>query len=235
MIAHRGASAARPENTMAAFIHAIELGADGVEFDVQQTAEGDLVVIHDLTLDRTTDRRGLVFETPTHSVRDADTGGWFDSRFVGERVPFLAEVLRLRDIRFELELKGFTRDFAQSVIDEVLAADVLTRVEFTSSHPLLLEYVRRVVPGARIGCFAPPRPDWMPLAAHRLWSRATAEMIEADVLHFHAGLISEDLLAEVHSWGFAIHAADVADDDLARVLALDVDQLSTARPELVRQ
>src|SRR5205814_5269304 len=97
VIAHRGDSAHRPENTMASFASALEVGADLVELDVQLTRDGAVVVIHDATLERTTSGRGDVREMALREVRAVSAG--FPSRFgaayAGERVPVLAEVLGL--------------------------------------------------------------------------------------------------------------------------------------------
>lgn len=91
--AHRGASQDAPENTLAAFERAVEAGADLVEFDVQTTADGDVVVIHDEKVDRTTEGRGEVRRLRTQEVRELDAGSWFSDAFRGERVPLLDEVL----------------------------------------------------------------------------------------------------------------------------------------------
>src|SRR5690606_11528357 len=93
--AHRGASAYAPENTMAAFEMALEMGADGIELDVQMSRDGHLVVIHDPTLERTTDGSGLVAQYTLAELRRVDAGAWFDERFRGQRIPTLAEVFEL--------------------------------------------------------------------------------------------------------------------------------------------
>jgi glycerophosphoryl diester phosphodiesterase len=109
--AHRGASALAPENTLAAFQKAIELGADGMEMDLQLTRDGAVVVIHDDTLDRTTDRQGRVTELSLAEVRKADAGAKFGSDFRGQRVPTLSEVIDLVKaggndrVRLNLEIK----------------------------------------------------------------------------------------------------------------------------------
>jgi glycerophosphoryl diester phosphodiesterase len=95
VIAHRGASAEAPENTMAAFRLALADGADALEMDCQATADGHLVLVHDHTLDRTTDGRGPVGKMTLEAVKALDAGSWKSPRFAGERVPTLSEACRL--------------------------------------------------------------------------------------------------------------------------------------------
>ena len=95
VIAHRGASAEAPENTLAAIEAAIEIGADAVEFDIRSTFDNRLVLIHDEEVDRTTDGRGRVAGMTLKRVREFDAGSWFDPCFKGERIPRLAEALDL--------------------------------------------------------------------------------------------------------------------------------------------
>lgn len=92
-IAHRGASARAPENTLAAFREAIRLGADAIELDVQLSADGVPMVIHDDTVDRTTDGHGRVAALVSRDLRRLDAGAWYSSRFRGERIPTLEEAL----------------------------------------------------------------------------------------------------------------------------------------------
>ena len=96
-IAHRGASGAglAPENTLAAIEHAIQIGVDVVEIDIQVTADGKLVVVHDATLDRTTDSKGSIRDQTADRVRRADAGSWFDMEFSDQQVPLLEEALEL--------------------------------------------------------------------------------------------------------------------------------------------
>jgi len=95
IVAHRGASRCAPENTLAAFRLALEQGTRAVECDVRVTKDGELVVIHDATVDRTTDGSGLVSALPLDAIRGLDAGRWFGADFAGERVPVLEEVLTL--------------------------------------------------------------------------------------------------------------------------------------------
>lgn len=98
-IAHRGDSQNAPENTLAAFRRAIDLGCEGIEMDVARTADGQLVVFHDKSLDRTTTERGPVNRRTLEEIRAADAGSWFVEEFRGEPVPTLGEALDLAEGR----------------------------------------------------------------------------------------------------------------------------------------
>jgi glycerophosphoryl diester phosphodiesterase len=108
VIAHRGASAQAPENTIAAFELAIEQGADGIELDVHLSADDHPVVIHDFTLERTTDGAGPVRRRTVRELKRLDAGAWHAGAFRGQRIQTLQEVFeRFRDrTRFWVELKG---------------------------------------------------------------------------------------------------------------------------------
>ncbi|MBK9290517.1 MAG: glycerophosphodiester phosphodiesterase [Bacteroidetes bacterium] len=95
VIAHRGASGSAPENTLAAVSKAMEIGADLIEIDVHLTRDRQLVVIHDYTVDRTTNGTGKIKDLDFNTIRELDAGSWFSKEFAGEMVPTLDEVLRL--------------------------------------------------------------------------------------------------------------------------------------------
>lgn len=105
--AHRGAMSSHPENTLAAFREAIRLGAHMIEFDVFMTADSELVVIHDPTVDRTTNGNGRVSEMTLEQIKSLDAGSWKSQRFRNERIPTLKEVLDMmpRNIWLNVHLK----------------------------------------------------------------------------------------------------------------------------------
>jgi glycerophosphoryl diester phosphodiesterase len=109
ILGHRGAPREAPENTLVALRRALELGLDGVEYDVHATLDGEPVLIHDETLERTTDLAGPVAKRPLAELVHADAGGWFARRFAGEPLPTLEEALELdadgRPVHHMIELK----------------------------------------------------------------------------------------------------------------------------------
>lgn len=120
VIAHRGASAAAPENTLAAFQRAIDLGAHWFELDCSLTADGEVVAIHDDTVDRTTSGSGQVDEMTLAELKQFDAGSWFDPSFAAERIPTLGEALECAGDRI-----GVYIEIKDSDDDGALTADLL--------------------------------------------------------------------------------------------------------------
>ena len=117
-----------PENTMASFLAARELGAEAVELDVHQTHDGQLVVHHDYSLERPTSGSGPIFDHSWDALAALDAGHWFSPAFQGEQIPRLEEVLDTSGLEFEIELKGYGATVAAGA-DRLSANDVALAVE----------------------------------------------------------------------------------------------------------
>lgn len=152
VIAHRGFSAVAPENTLIALRKAIEVGADMVEVDVGLTRDGQVVLLHDETLDRTTNGRGLLSEATFDEVRTLDAGSWFDVVYEGEPVPTLGEALDLvrGRILINLEIKGeaVTEQVEGGIADRVVRAirgrQMVDQVVISSFEPKALRQTRQL-------------------------------------------------------------------------------------------
>lgn len=106
--AHRGANDSHPENTLAAFREAIRLGAHMIEFDVRLSTDGELIIMHDATVDRTTDGTGKVTDLTFVELKSLDAGSWKGRQFKGEKIPTLTETLRImpKNVWLNVHLKG---------------------------------------------------------------------------------------------------------------------------------
>lgn len=149
--AHRGASGICPENTMPAFEAAVELGADWIELDVQQTRDGQIVVMHDTNLRRTTGLDRNIWEIDYSELSTLDAGSWFSPEFAGTRIPLLSEVLefaRENHVRLNIELKptGHEENFAQVVVDLVREYEFVEDCVVTSQSYATLQEVRECDP-----------------------------------------------------------------------------------------
>lgn len=119
LIGHRGACAYAPENTIAAFNKAVELGCRFIEFDVMLSQDGEAFVFHDETLNRTTNRKGYFGETSAETLRQLDAGSWFSKRFKNEPIPSLSCVLQwlqTSDVQANIEIKPFPGTTEQTTI-----------------------------------------------------------------------------------------------------------------------
>jgi len=224
---HRGASATAPENTMAAFRRAIELGADGLEFDVQRTSDGQLVVMHDAMIDRTTNGTGAVFDTPFERLAGLDAGGWFDECFAGEPVPRLVDVLQLDGVEFELEFKDYGTELLFAVLAAVDNAGVFNRVKFTGWNLPLLAMLKAERADASIGLFSHPPQSWMTERVFEHYVVGMAETAGADVAHVYAGGITPRIVDRLHGLGLQVHANDaVSRAEMLAARTAGVDSLS---------
>ena len=151
IIAHRGASAYAPENTLSAFKLAVEQQADVIELDAKLCGSGEVVVVHDATLDRTTNGQGKVNEASLTELQSLDAGSWFDEKFTGEKIPTLDEVFGIigDQIPINVELTNYSSSSDQlpeEVAMLVKRHKLTESVFFSSFHPSTLRRARLALP-----------------------------------------------------------------------------------------
>lgn len=213
--AHRGASAIAPENTIAAFRAAEGTGADGIEFDVRVSRDGVPVVIHDDTVERTTDGRGEVRRMSVRELQALDAGGWFGSAFAGERLPTLEEVLVWAGERLRLNLEIKDPDAGAAVL-ELLRSFPRSRVLISSFDHNLMIRLRQgdsLLPLA----FLLDSPFW-----RRALKRASA--CGAESLNPRQDHVSRTMIAACHRRGLVVYPWTVDDPGRFKgLLRLGVD------------
>lgn len=148
-VAHRGTVTMAPENTIAAIEAAIEAGAHAIEIDIRQTKDGHLVLMHDRTVDRTTDGTGPIAEMTLAEVRQLDAGAWFGSGFDGERVPTLAEALEAMKGRAMPDL-DFKAGDPVALVTLVREQGLIGQSTLYAGDWDLLRQVREVAPDLRV-------------------------------------------------------------------------------------
>ncbi len=233
-IGHRGASAAAPPNTLAAFEKAVELGADGIEFDVHVSADGVPVVIHDFAVDGTTDGSGRVADLTLAELEELDAGSTFDPTFAGERIPTLEEVLQHVGSRLllNIELKTISlhdNGLERAVIARVEQHGLDDRVLLSSFNPLSLRRARRIAPHVPVGFLygpglpGPLRQAWLALAPPHAARHPEHEMVDA---HY---------IAWARRRGYQVNVWTVDDpDEMRRLIGLGVDGIITNVPDVLR-
>lgn len=245
-VAHRGASAYAPENTVEAFALAIGQGADVIELDVHLTRDDEVVVMHDHRVDRTTDGTGEISALTLPEIRALDAGGWFGAQWRGARVPTLAEVLeRFAAVWIDIEIKaGVSAHWFAGAVEEDAAVTgrVAARVlEVAARHGAL---DRIVVSSFGAGALRRVR-EASPRVATQL-SVLSLEIGDDCTAAAAAGfdVISPQVYAAyarnvgaAHAAGLAVHvyAGPGADDEtMERLLAAGVDAVKTDRPDRLR-
>ena len=223
VFAHRGGAALAPENTLAAFEHAIALGTDGVELDVRPSRDGRVVVIHDSTLDRTTTLHGPVNRCTAAELSRA-------------HVPELSEVLHLcRDLRVIVEIKVNDAAFGRQVVGELRKANAVERSCVGGFRRAVLRAVRQEEPalatsGAR---------EEVRLALYRTWlgwpvASPAYDGYQIPEFSGRTRVVSPRFIADAHRAGLGVQVWTVNDEaDARRLLAWGVDALITDRPDLM--
>jgi glycerophosphoryl diester phosphodiesterase len=226
-IGHRGAAGYAPENTLASFRRAVELGADAVEFDLHRTRDGHFVVIHDDTVDRTTNGTGEVAAYTLAELRRLDAGSWKGPEFAGEPIPSFAEVIEgFPTIALFAELKaGSARDpGVEDALAEFLSERrALPRVRVSSFDHRALRRLRGLLPELETGAlFAGLPVDFVSLALD----------CGARALHPSFRHLTADAVAEAHRAGLAVNAWTVNDlADIAAMRGIGVDGLFSDYPD----
>lgn len=228
-IAHRGASFDCPENTLAAFEEAVRQGADAIELDVRLARDGEVVVIHDGTLVRTTGADGHVWEKSAAELAALDAGGWFEPRFRSEGVPSLRDVLtRIAPrVPINVELKGRPGvGLERAVVDVVRETGTADRVLVSSFKRDALVALRALDAELPIGLlYEDPIADLAGDARH----------VRASFVHPGASLVTPALLAEARALGLGVLVWTVDDPAVARgLIEAGVNGLITNRPAALR-
>lgn len=227
IMAHRGASKAAPENTMAAFRQAIEDGADWIELDVQETADGEVVVLHDSDFMKLSANPLKIWGATQAQLGDIDIGSWFDPRFAEERVPTLADVLKLCKgrVRVNIELKyyGHDQQLEQRVVDVVEAEGMTDQIMIMSLKPEGVAKIKAL------------RPDWkcgLLLSVHV----GNLQKINADFLAVNARFATRNFVRRAHKANKQVFVWTVNDTaTMSQMMNRKVDGILTDRPDLAQQ
>lgn len=227
--AHRGASAVCPENTMASFTKSLELGATGIETDVQMTKDGQLVLIHDEAINRTTAGEGFVKDMISEEISAQDAGSWFGESFKGEHIPTLGELLELlreRDTILNIELKNgifMYPGMEEKVINLVRQYGMAERVVLSSFNHYSLVHCKSIAPEIRTGIL------YME-GLYRPWDYASS--IGADALHANHFAVLPEFIAEAAEHGKDYHPFTVnAPDRMKALIEAGVSGIITDYPD----
>ena len=253
--AHRGGSALWPENSLAAFAGALALGIDAVELDVHQSADGEVVVMHDATLERTTDGTGPVSSRPAATLRRLRLRAR-DGALTDEPVPMLDDVLVLvsrAGAELLLEVKGPALDvryargaggqleivpgpvyegLEERLLARLDAADMRAHTTVLAFNPSVIETVRRLAPSQRTALLV-DQEDLERVAARATDTISWAERLGVTDLGLEHTLVDAEVITGAHARGLRVGAWTPNDEAaIRRLVALGVDVITTDRPDL---
>ena len=235
-LGHRGASAYAPENTLAAFRLAAEMGADGVELDAKVARDGVVVIMHDPTVDRTTDGTGRVSDLTLAELKRLDAGAKFHAKFAGERIPTLEEVFEAvsNQLIINIELTNYASrgdDLEFKVLDLIAKHNLADRVMVSSFHPLSLRKVKRAAP--HIVCGLLYSAD-SPIYLRQTWGAPLIPDLEAR--HPEYPLVDAGFVRRVHARGQKINVWTVNEEaDMRRMIEAGVDAIMTDKPFVLQK
>ena len=226
--AHRGSSSGAPENTMAALEKAVEEMADRAEIDVQETADGVIVLCHDTSLKRVAGVNKKVSDLTLEQIKKLDVGSWFSSEYQGEQIPTLEEVMEYAkgkiDLNIEIKNLGNSSGLPEKVIELVEKHEMQEQCVITSTNRFYLKRVKDVNPEIRTGYI-------ISAAYGNFYSD---EFI--DLISIRSSFVTERMIESAHEAGKAVHAWTVNGKvEMERLKQLGVDDMITDRPVLARE
>lgn len=216
LLAHRGLSSRAPENTFAAFQETLDRGLTWIETDVDILGDGTPILIHDSTLDRTTNRSGSYYDLTANDLAAIDAGSWFSREFAGERIPTLAQLVDFMNrtgLNANIEIKSNEQGNAQTLtlIDNVIAEIERLRpgcqVIVSSFNHLLLYIFKQRAPKLPVGCLYETTAlddDW----------RSILELVGAEYIQPEGSSLTKERVDAFHDAGYGINVWTV--DDPAR-------------------
>jgi len=231
IVGHRGAMGYAPENTFASYERALALGADAIECDVHLSADGVPIVIHDHTLDRTTDGRGPVRDRTVAELKRLDAGAWRGPEFAGQRLPTLDELLAwcAPRIPLSIELKNgplFYDGLADQIVELVRKHGMVERANVISFDHQAIRRVKQLEPHLPAGIL---------FAARLVDAPAAARAAGAEAIMPAYYFATADVVAQAHEAGLSVSVWTVDEPaTAARLAAIGVDAIASNYPDRVR-
>lgn len=226
--AHRGASELAPENTIAAMLQAIEFKSDFAELDVQETKDGEIILLHDDDLERTTNDSGVIWEKNFSDLDGVDAGGWKDAKYANEPIPKLSAVIDSVNgkikLNIEIKINGHQEDIARRVVDIIEKKNFIDQCLVTSFHRPTVEEVKRLNPQIKVGLIFGEMPK--------------EDIFSTDwgLFSVYHKLIDQAFVEKAHRANKEVHVWTVNEPELMRkFIGYGVDSIITNRPDVLQE
>lgn len=242
IIAHRGASSIAPENTKAAVIEALKLKPHRIEIDVQQTQDGEVILMHDITLNRTTNGVGLIKEKTFGELSRLDAGSWFSKTFTGEKIPKLESIIQLINGKCELiiEIKkgdDFYPNIEKNILNLIKKYNAEDWVIIHSFDNKILETVHKLNPNISLHKLFVGKLKFVPFIVSNTINKLDWEAhnyIEEYSINY--AFANRDIIKNLKSRGKKVNVWTVNDHNIAEeLIALGVDGIITNNPRLFEE
>ena len=229
VVGHRGASGYAPENTLSAMKKAIEMRAAMSELDVQETADGEIILLHDASLKRTSGVDKNIWETNYADLKGLDMGSWFSKDYIDEPLPTLKEIIDLvrgkMKLNIELKANQHEKMLAERSLKVVTDNNFLDQVVFTSFKFDEIRKIRELNKEAKVGYIFGKLPEDVDVFSE-----------DVDLLSAHYKTVDADFIQKAKAAGKEVAVWTVNEPaDMNRMIEIGVDQIITNYPDILRK
>ncbi len=228
--AHRGASGRAPENTMSAYLLAIEMGSDFAELDVQETADDVLILYHDSTYERTAGVVANVWDLSFDSIKGFDVGSWKSADYHAEPIPLFSDIIDSVSGRMflnvEIKMNGYQDGLTEHVVRVIAEKEFGEKCIVTSFDFDAIDKVRKMNPALKVGYIFSKMPEDMDVFS-----------ADVDLLSVKNKMVTAEIVAQAHKAGKEVHVWGKVDnpDEMERLRDLKIDNVITNHPDRWRK
>ena len=236
VLAHRGANKRAPQNTIPAFVKAVEFGSDGIETDVHLSKDGEIVICHNYTIDATSDGKGLISDYTCEELKKYDFGSYFSQDFRGVTLPTINELLDvvkdMKLINIEIKPPKTKNDLVKKTIETVHNYGISDSVIISCFDPECIRESKEIDPGIRTGLLY--EDDDLGKEIMSFGVEKYCAQLNANAAHPMCELITEDEVKRLHALGMAVNVWTVNEkEDILRLTEWGCDALISDVPDYV--
>ena len=238
VLAHRGANKVSPQNTIPAFIKALEFNADGIETDVHLCKDGEIVVCHNYTVDETSNGIGLIDELTLAELKAMDFGSYFNKDFAGVSLPTLSELLdvvrKMKLINIEIKPPKKDNDLVKKVVEEINKYGIIENSIVSCFDPECIRLVKEIDKNVKTALLY--ENDELGNEIMRFGVAKYCKQLNVNAAHPHRKLIKENEVVELHNLGMAVNPWTVnLEEDIIRLTEWGCDALISDVPDYCRK
>ncbi len=238
VLAHRGANKVAPQNTIPAFMKAIEFNADGIETDVHLSKDGEIVICHNYTVDETSNGNGLIDELTLDQLKEMDFGSYFNKDFAGVSLPTLPELLdvvrKMKLINIEIKPPKKDNDLVKKVVEEINKYGIVENSIVSCFDPECVRMVKEIDKNIKTALLY--ENDELGNEIMTFGVAKYCKQLNVNAAHPHRKLIKENEVVELHNLGMAVNPWTVnLEEEIVRLTEWGCDALISDVPDYCRK